>query len=77
MIIVSQDKDSIINFDNIEYIEIYPNSYGQFYLEASLKSIDKEIGKYKTEERAKEVLKEIVETYNIISLAKIYKMPEE
>lgn len=67
MIIVSQDKKELINFNNMENIEIdnpFENNDGKFTIEAT--SIDTNsyfLGEYDTEERAKEVLQEIVETY--------------
>ena len=64
MIIVSQDKELILNFENIDAIEIgNPLEYddGLFQILAFTTS-DSEytLGKYKTEERAKEVLQEII-----------------
>lgn len=62
MIIVSQDRDLIINFDNVTVIGIAQNNSK----EIDSITVDKKeqyLGEYKTEERAKEVLQEIVETY--------------
>ena len=64
MIIVSQDKTKIVNFENIDAIEIgNPLEYvdGMFKVFASTTS-DNEytLGRYSTEERAKEVLQEII-----------------
>jgi hypothetical protein len=64
MIIVNQDKDIIANFDNIESVDIVADLDGtgevpyKIYYETSSKR--EELGKYQTEERAKEVLQEIV-----------------
>lgn len=64
MVIVSQEKDGIINFDNILVIRLSTD------FETNKKNIiyvdcvgDEHfgIGKYDTEERAKEVLEEILE----------------
>lgn len=72
MIIVSQDKELILNFGNIDVIGIgnpLENDDGMFKVLASTTS-DNEytIGKYSTEERAKEVLQEIVKQYkNLIT----------
>lgn len=69
MIIVSQDKKELINFNNMENIEIdnpFENNDGKFTIEAT--SIDTNsyfLGEYDTEERAKEVLKEIVGAYRL------------
>lgn len=75
MIIVSQDRDKIINFDNITEImvdesaivisdDIYMN-YGEV------------IATYKTNDRAKEVLNEIIEIYGIAISTMKYEMPKE
>ena len=65
MIIVSQDKYNILNFDttvNIGVEEISTlNDTVQISAETSGNTIV--LGKYETEERAKEVLQEIVERY--------------
>ena len=67
MIIVSQDKDLILNFKNIDAIGIgNPLEYvdGMFKVFASTTS-DNEytLGRYSTEERGKEVLEEIMKKY--------------
>lgn len=67
MIIVSQDKELILNFENIDAIEIenpLENDEGLFQILAITTS-DNEytLGKYKTEKRAKEVLQEIMKKY--------------
>ena len=62
MIIVSQDRDLIINFDNVIVIGIAQNNSK----EIDSITVDKEeqyLGEYKTEERAKEVLQEIYKNY--------------
>lgn len=72
MIIVNQNKDEIVNFDNIENIDIVADLDGtgevpyKIYYETSSKR--EELGKYKAEERAKEVLQEIVETYKKVAV---------
>lgn len=66
MIIISQEKDVIVNFDNVENIWInnpLENDEGKFEIRAESYSNNMLIGEYKTEERAKEVLKEIVFKY--------------
>ena len=66
MIIVSQDKRMIINFDNIVGIVIRKNTDENVY-QIQCKSENEKnkriIGKYDTEERAKEVLQEIITAY--------------
>lgn len=95
MIIVSQDKRKIVNFENIDAIEIgNPSEYvdGMFKVFASTTS-DNEytLGRYSTEERAKEVLQEIMKRYleikcfynskyevmQAIEQPKVYEMPVE
>ncbi len=67
MIIVSQVKRNIINFDNVESIYIVADLNGtgkipyKIYYETSTQS--EELGQYATEERAKEVLQEIEKKY--------------
>ena len=89
MIILSQDKTEIINFDNVNTLQVtkeglivsYENTYkAEDYCSNTL-------GQYKTEERAKEVLQEILNfrtnklvmtTEGITSEIKDYfEMPEE
>lgn len=67
MIIVSQDKDLILNFKNTDAIGIgkpLDNDNGMFKILASTTSDNEYIlGKYSTKERAKEVLQEIIKVY--------------
>lgn len=94
MIIISQDKTEIINFDNVNtlratktgFIVSYENTYKP---EDDCSNI---LGKYETEEKAKEVLQKIYRKYehgihllsskslsvqNILDYDFIYEMPEE
>lgn len=87
MIIVSQDKDLIINFDNVTVIGITQNNSK----EIDSITVDKKeqyLGTYETEERAKEVLQEIVKKYKDVIVnfntgtvicheQMVYEMPEE
>ena len=89
MIIVSQDKDKIVNFDNLTqiYITRDEEETATFIRYETVDSLYDDLGEYKTEERAKEVLQEIVENYrkNIIhgssscfgSTKVVYEMPED
>lgn len=64
MIIVSQNKISVINFDNVTTIEVNKYNDKKYVIKAYLASarmIDLAI--YETEERADEVLEEIIEQY--------------
>lgn len=87
MIIVSQDKTSIINFDNIENIYVSGTFISVNY---SLNN-NECIAEYKTEERAKEVLQEIIDKFmeygqiqnsagdikQVCEIPKKYEMPKE
>ncbi len=92
MIIVSQDKTSIINFDNISCIQIDPSFGNVGCIEINAESENGELyelGIYETEEKAKEVLQEIIQKYEsaqsklgntYISLEKydfVYEMPKD
>ena len=57
MIIVYQDKTGIINFDKVQNIYV-SGRYVSLNFELNNNEV---IGTYKTEERAKEVLQEIIE----------------
>lgn len=67
MIIVSQDKKEIVNFDNIMNINICGCKEDEYTISAGFivgrADNYRKLGFYKTEERAKEVLQEIVDTY--------------
>ena len=72
MIIVSQDKVANINYNNIEAIYMLKKDDK---IEINVRgNYDYTIGKYKTEERAKEVLQVIVKTY---VLTEQYKVEDE
>lgn len=87
MIIVSQDKSEIINFDKVQNIYVS----GRFISLKFELNNNEVIGTYETEERAKEVLNQIVKKYadclysddgygsfqTITIPPKVYKMPEE
>lgn len=63
MIITSQDKETIINFESITRISIIPPvEEGYKYSIAINGCLD--LGYYKTKERAKEILQEIEKTYS-------------
>lgn len=63
MIIVSQDKKAIHNFNNILSIQIEKsNSTFKLIIYDAIND-NTSIGEYATEERAKEILEEIVEKY--------------
>lgn len=74
MIIVSQDEMELVNFNAIESIWICPDEEGRFTIEATADT-NATLGYYKTEERAKEILKDIIQGY--VNKCIIYEMPKE
>lgn len=66
MIIVSQDKGKIINFDNMArvYITFDEGDDDVCIRTETVDSLYEDLGYYKTEKRAKEVLAEIVQKYS-------------
>lgn len=94
MIIVNQNKDVIINMNIIACIQTSKENIGNIEV-VLFNKIDSHngltVGEYKTEERAKEVLKEIINKYleyatvkngigevkQVHTIPKIYEMPEE
>ena len=72
MLILSQDKTNIINFDNVKWICI-DSSDNTVNINIDYVG-NVPIAEYKTEERAKEVLQEIIECYKKYQ---VYEMPEE
>lgn len=81
MIIVSQDKKTIVNFNNIETIELDSETDFKSIIifrrtnEAETGVCGLFIGHYATRERAEEVLRDIAHWYEIE--AKVYRMPED
>lgn len=88
MIIINQDKNNVINYDNVKSLWIEDNVLGEtnttFYINAD----EDFLGEYKTEERAKEVLQEIISKYKttlynsktnetVVNIPKAYEMPKE
>lgn len=90
MIIVSQDKTKIVNFDNLTQIYITQDEEetATFIRYETVDSLYDDLGEYKTEERAKEVLQEIIHIYGECNAScastgygyvknKVYEMPKE
>ena len=96
MIIINQDKTEIFNFEEIfrlyvdnwsnEEFETGPNCFCIKAEKSSDNMIYAFLGEYKTEERAKEVLQEIVSKYKttlynsktnetVVNAPKVYEMP--
>lgn len=66
MIVVSQDKEGIVNFDNVNMILVREKKIISFDNTFNSGTDDGDlIGVYETKERAKEVLKEIYEFYEV------------
>ena len=85
MIIVSQDKTKIVNFDNLTQIYITQDEEktATFIRYETVDSLYDDLGEYKTEERAKEVLQEIIDMYKFNRCEAVgqknalYRMPED
>lgn len=92
MIIVSQDKKRIVNFDNLTQVYIThceEDNTGYFIRFETVDSLYEDLGEYATEERAKEVLQEIIKAYrdyrtaecdgytNVLQETAVYEMPEK
>ena len=90
MLIVNQDRDKIVNFGNLTqvYITQDEEKIACFIRFETVDSLYDDLGEYKTEERAKEILQEIINAYldcneqNYLSefayvKNKVYEMPKE
>ena len=95
MLILSKDKTTIVNFKNKEDIFLKEDYYEGKFIGTKIIAIGKIyslLGKYNTEERAKEVLQEIIKAYienkkdqeansifgySIIPSNTYYEMPEK
>ena len=89
MIIVSQDKEEIINFDNMTRVYITFDEDDDYVCirTETVDSLYEDLGYYKTEARAKEVLQEIISKYKttlynsktnetVVNIPKVFEMPE-
>ena len=65
MLIVNQDRDKIVNFGNLTqvYITQDEEKIACFIRFETVDSLYDDLGEYKTEERAKEILQEIINAY--------------
>lgn len=90
MIMVSQNKDMVVNFDNITrvYISQDEEKTAHYIRFETVDSLYDDLGKYDTEERAKEVLQKIVSKYKtilynsktnetVVNIPKVFEMPAE
>ena len=73
MLIVSQNKAVLINFDNILGIQEEEKDVGVKFVGGD----GLILGSYKTKKRAKEVLQEIVDVYKMYEDYGVYEMPKE
>ena len=77
MIIVSQDKDSIINFDKTQNIWIDDNVLDKTNATFEIYADGEILGEYATETRANEILSEIAKCYaNTEQYKCVCNMPE-
>lgn len=91
MIIVSQDKEKIVNFDNLTqvYITQDEEETAYFIRFETVDSLYYDLGQYDTEKRAKEVLAVIIKSYrdyrtaecdgytNVLQETAVFEMPED
>ena len=93
MLIVSQDKEKIHNFNKAIYIEIITSNNAEELptIVINYKNNCDTVGVYKNKKRAREVLQEIIKKYGeyaqitnpktgiegVYAIPKIYEMPEE
>lgn len=78
MIIVSQSKLEIVNFDEVAVILANTNANKTCAVTAYYTTGKSTIcGNYKTEERAKDVLREIIEIHRVSIPTAVYEMPLE
>lgn len=91
MIIVNQEKTYLVNFNNVCRVTLAVDEEETEYAIA-VQTVDKEeiiMGTYKTEERAKEVLQEIIKSYrhyrtaecdgytNVLEETAVFEIPKE
>ena len=90
MLILSQNKISITNFDNTTTIEVKETKNNEYVIKAYLTNTREiYLAVYDTEERVKEVLQEIIKGYrdyrtaecdgytNVLQETAVYEMPEK
>lgn len=79
MIIINQNKDEFVNFENVMCVNITNCEEDGYLISAGFivgrDDNYKELGYYKTEEKAKEILHEIINTY--VRECRTYIMPKE
>lgn len=79
MIIISQDRESVVNTNNIQGIQITLRTDGRWRIGAITETLGIVLGIYEKKERAKEILQEIensigmTEMFNVISDTEVQK----
>lgn len=74
MLIVSQNRTTVYNLDKIKSISVEGVNYSYQY---GISINNEFAGKYRSKERAQEVLDEIVEKYATYQEPKFYTLPQE
>lgn len=81
MMILSQDGNKIINTDNLNYIEFEEKETNYrsyiYTIKAEFTKGQTLLGKYKTYERAKEILEDMYKQLKIQNFSFTYEMPKE
>lgn len=72
MLILSQNKSEIVNLNNVTNMFTYFND--KIIKCMLISGGETHIGEYETEERAKEVLQEIIKHYNLLKKNSVYAM---
>lgn len=81
MMILSQDGNKIISTDNLNYIEFEEKETNYrsyiYTIKAEFTKGQTLLGKYKTYERAKEILEDMYKQLKIQNFSFTYEMPKE
>ena len=77
MLIVSQDRNRIVNLNNVDSIDIDTETPYMNIINYETSTIREELGIYETEIRAEEVLQELIGQYCRNANNCIYQMPEK
>ena len=81
MIIETQEKEEIINFNNVEKIyiqEVILSTKTVYLIKCKTREEAERLGQYATEEKAKQILQDIISFYiRNENQNKVYRMPKE
>ena len=72
MLILTQDKSTVVNLDNITQIYCIRYDESNVDIACCFNRGGEILGRYSSIKRCKEILKEIVEAYNAIEISKLY-----